>query len=406
MSVVHTDFGPGDLATAADPYGRLREERAKGPVLRSQNAWIVLGRIEAETVLRSPAARSGFIGELYRDLLPPGAARDEMAARLNFLDPPDHGRVRALVAKAFTPRRISELRPFIESTCRRLLDPLAERESVNLLAEFAHEVPALTISELLGVPPRDRARLTELSEEVAGLLSPGGLNPEGLERAVDAAEQMHAYLRGLIEQRRRQPSDDLISALLAAREGDTTLSEAEMLSLCATLYSAGHRTTRDLFTNGLTALLPEPRLIERILDGSLPAAHVTEEFLRFETPTHYAARMLAEPLDVGGTTIPPGEPIMLALAAANRDADVYSEADRFDPDRWATDPAPPPPLSFVFGLHFCLGASLARLELEVMLHTLLDRFPMVQMLDSPQRLRWHHSGLFRRLEELRVRPRP
>jgi len=404
VSVVHTDFGPGDLATAADPYARLREERRKGTVLRSENAWIVLGRNEAEAVLRSPTARSGFIGELYRSLLPDGAARSEMAARLNFLDPPDHGRVRGLVAKAFTPRRVAELRPFLERTCHRLLDALEGRDRIDLMADFAHEVPALAISELLGVPAEDRARLAHLSEEVAGLLSPGGLDDDGMRNAIDSAEQMHVYLRALLEQRRQQPGNDLVSALIAAREGDIVLSEAEMLSLCATLYSAGHRTTRDLFTNGVTALLPNAQLRNDFIHGVVPAAHVVEEFLRFETPTHYAARMLTEPLDVGGTTIPAGEPIMLALAAANRDPDVYPNADRFDPHRWSGDL--PPPLSFVFGLHFCLGASLARLELEVMLASVFDRFPEIEMLESSEQLRWRHTGLFRRLEGLDVRPQP
>jgi len=404
VSIVHTDFGPGDLAHASDPYALLRAERAKGPVLRSANTWIVLGRLEAEAVLRSPEARSGFMGEVYRELLPPGAARDEMSARINFLDPPDHGRVRGLVAKAFTPKRVGALRPFLLSLCNGLLERLDGRDTVDLIAEFAHEVPALTISQLLGVPAEDRDRLTGLSDQVAGLLSSGALDGDGRAAAVAAAEELHAYLRRLLEERRRRPQDDLLSALLAAREGDTVLTEQELLSLCATLYSAGHRTTRDLFTNGLSVLLPRDDLRRDLADGDLTFAMVTEEFLRFETPTHYVARMLAAPLQLGDTTIPAGEPIMLGLAAANRDAAVYSDADCFDPHRWQREPIPPPPLSFVLGLHFCLGASLARLEVETMLEALFGRFPDIRLVDAAGGLRWRHTGVFRGLQELPVVP--
>jgi cytochrome P450 len=384
----------------------LRSEREKGPVLRSEHSWVVLGRVEAEKILRAPTARSGFMADLYRELLPPGAARDEMGSRINFLDPPDHGRVRGLVAKAFTPRRVAELRPFLRRLCASLLERIDGRESVDLIEDYAHAVPALTISELLGVPPEQRDRLTALSDQVAGLLSSGALDGAGVKAALEAAEELHAYLRALLERRRREPADDLVSALLAAREGDVRLSEAELLSLCATLYSAGHRTTRDLFTNGLTALLPDAGLRNDIAAGRLSLADVTEEFLRYETPTHYVARMLTEPLELAGTTVAAGEPIMLGLAAANRDPDVYADADRFDPHRWASEPPPPPPLSFVFGLHFCLGASLARLEVEVMLEALLDRFPAIQMIQSADELRWRHTGVFRGLEELLVRPSP
>jgi cytochrome P450 len=137
---------------------------------------------------------------------------------------------------------------------------------------------------------------------------------------------------------------------------------------------------------------------------TLSLASVTEEFLRFETPTHFVARMLTAPLKLGETTLPAGEPIMLGLAAANRDPEVYAYGDRFDPHRWTGDPVPPPPLSFVFGLHFCLGASLARLEVEVMLETLLGHFPAIQLTQSPEQLRWRHSGVFRGLHELIVAP--
>ncbi len=351
-------------------------------------------------MLRSPTTRSGFIADLYRELLPPGAARDEMAHRVNFLDPPDHTRVRRLVAKAFTPRRVAELKPYVAALCEQLLRPLAGARDIDLIAAFAHQVPSLVISELLGVPIADRERLTILSDRVSELLGLRANLERGPGGALEAAESLHTYLRALIAERRRTPADDLLSALLAADEDSERLSEDELLSLAATLYSAGHRTTRDLFSNGLAALLPDRALVAEVRAGSIPTAAVIEEFLRFETPTHYVARMLTEPMEFDGITLPANEPIAIVLAAANRDPAAYPAPDRFDPRRWTRAPEPHPPLSFAFGAHFCVGASLARLEAGTMLETLFAVLPEITLVDTP--LPWRHTGLFRSLETLRV----
>lgn len=404
MTAPATDFGPGDLARAADPWALLASLRARGRVLRGPGSWIVTGHAEAMAILRSPAARSGFIGALYRELLPPGAAREEMGHRINFLDPPDHTRVRGLVARAFTPRRVERLRPFVRSLCRDLLAPLDGEGPVDLLSAYAHPVPAFVISELLGVPAEDRHRLTALSDRVSALLGLAGLDAATREDALAAAEELHAHLRALLAVRRRAPGDDLLSALLEVEQDRQRLSEGELLSLAATLYSAGHRTTRDLFANGVSVLLGEPALRDEAARGALPVDAVVEEFLRFETPTHYVARRLAEPLTVGGVTIPPGEPIAVLLAAGNRDPAAYADPDRFDPRRWLAAPPPPATLSFAFGPHFCLGASLARLEAGVMLETLLAERPAVARGEAP--LAWRHSGLFRGLRALPVRLGP
>lgn len=399
-AVLRTDFGPGALSAAADPYALLAQVRARGPVQRSDGSWLVLGHAEAEALLRSPATRSGFIADVYRRLLPAGAAREEMGHRINFLDPPDHTRVRRLVAKAFTPRRVRALGPFVARLAHERLAALPGDEPLDLIERFSHAVPSLVISELLGVPVRDRDRLTALADRISALLGLAGLDPARRDDAVDAAEELHAYLRELVAERRRAPADDLLSALIAVEEDAERLSESELLSLAATLYSAGHRTTRDLFSNGLAALLADRALVAEVLRGALPTAAVVEEFLRFETPTHYVARMLAEPMTLGGVAIPAGEPITVLLAAANRDPRAYPEPDRFHPRRWLASPPPPAVLSFAFGAHFCLGASLARLEIETMLTALLGARPGVALTGEP--LRWRHTGLFRGLEALPV----
>lgn len=399
------DFRLSDLRNSSDPYRLLEQARAVGgPVGRAGGVWLVLGHAEATSLLRSSSTSSGFVASMYRAMLPPGAAADEMSHRINFLDPPRHTRVRRVVSKAFTPRRVSGLRPFLERTCRESLEALLRTgDEVDIVSGYAHEIPSLTISELLGVPAEDRSELTALSQRVSNLL---GLRADmNVDQECAAAERLHAYLLAQIEERRRDPRDDLLGALLEAEDEGDRLTQVEVLSLAATLYSAGHRTTRDLFSNGLAALLQSERTLGAYLDGRLPTSAIVEEFLRFETPTFYVARMLNETMRFDEIAIPPGEPIFVVLAAANRDAAAYDRADRFFPERWTRDPAPPPSLSFAFGAHFCLGANLARLEAEVMLEVLLELCPDIALAKSGSArdgLAWLHSGLFRSLESLPV----
>ena len=401
MGAAKHEFQLGDLKDAEDPYGLFDAARSAGPVQRSGGSWLIFGHAEATALLRNSATRSGFIADGYLNRLPPGAAREEMGHRINFLDPPRHGRVRKLVGKVFTPRRTARLRPFVEGLARDLLDPITGDRSIDLIQAYAHEVPSLVISELLGVPVEYRDRLTTLSDHVSRLLGTGN-DADELARAISAAEEIHETLRGLLDARRHSPENDLLSALLSAEEDDDRLTESELLSLAATLYSAGHRTTRDLFSNGLAALLPHQDFLSATRDGSLPIAAVVEEFLRYETPTHMVARMLAEPMELAGQKISPGEPIAILLAAANRDSRSYANPERFDPWRWTSDPEPPAPLSFALGAHFCLGASLARMEVGIMLEVLIESFPEMRLADQP--LRWHHTGVFRGLDSLPVIP--
>jgi cytochrome P450 len=390
-------FDPVDLESADDPYPVLAEVRRSGPVCRlASGFWAVTGYEPAMEVLRHPRCGSSPIALRYLDGLPPGAARDEMSHRINFLDPPDHPRVRSLIAKAFTPRRIAQLRPWMTSTAARLLDELEGAQDVDLLRRFAHQLPSLVISELLGVPTRDRDRLTAWSDAVAPLLGVR-VDPDAKARAVAAAEEFHAYLGALLDERRRHPGEDLLTAMLTAEEDGQRLQHVELLSLAATLYSAGHRTTRDLFTNGMSVVLRDPARYGDIVAGRWAVPTVVEEFLRFETPTLFVARIPFEPITIGGVEIGAFEPLLVFLSAANRDPAVYDEPEAFRPGR-----SGPPALSFAFGPHFCLGASLARSEAEVMLAAVTQRWPDLMLaVDRP--LRWHLRGPFRGLDALVVR---
>ena len=376
-----------------DPYPVLAEVRRAGPVVRFTNGfWAVTGYDAAMEVFRQRAFASGPIAGRYVNALPPGAARDEMSHRINFLDPPDHPRVRGLVAKVFTPRRVADLMPWIAATAEHLLDDLDAPE-FDLLGRFAHQLPSLVISEMLGVPSADRDQLTAWSDAVAPLLGIA-MSDDDRERAIAAAENFHAYLSALLDERRRLPGDDLLSALLAAEENGERLQRVELLSLAATLYSAGHRTTRDLFSNGMSVLLSGDAF-PLVVDGHWTAAAVVSEFLRYETPTLFVVRIPIEPTTVSGAAMGAGEPVLIFLAAANRDPAVFEDPDAFRPGRDG-----PPALSFAYGAHYCLGASLARGEAETMLTALTRRLPALRLADRP--LRWHQRGPFRGLDELRV----
>lgn len=390
------DFDPTTLGRARDPYAQLAELRREGPVVRLANGfWAVTGYDAVLEVLRAHACASGPIAGRYLAALPDGAARDEMTHRLNFLDPPDHTRVRGLVAKAFTPRRVEGLLPWIEATATALADGIVAERPFDLLHVFAHQLPSLVISELLGVPAEDRDQLTAWADAVAPLLALE-VDEADRARALGASEAFHGYLGALLDARRRAPGDDLLSALLAAEEDGARLSRPELLSLGATLYSAGHRTTRDLFTNGMATLLTTPGLYADVVRGRFAPGDVVEEFLRYATPTLFVVRVPTTPVTLAGVEIPPFEPIIVYLAAANRDPAAFAAPNAFRPGRRERDPA-----SFAHGAHFCLGASLARAEARIMLQVATARWPTLA-LAADASLRWHQRGPFRGLDALPV----
>ena len=384
-----------DSLTPDDPYSPLAAARSSAPVMMTGSGFACALSYDAcDTALRHPSFTSGLIAERYRAALPPGPAQDELAHRINFLDPPDHPRVRGLVSRVFTPGRVRELRPWIEAECERLLDAVDVTAPFDLRACFAHQLPSYVISEMLGVPLADRDQLTAWTEAVTPLLGVQ-LDPVEKAAALEASAQFAAYAEVLIAERRADPRDDLLSALVAAEDGDERLSHPELLSLVVTLYSAGHRTTRDLFTNGLHALLSAGAYGEVAAEPALVPSAV-EEMLRLQTPTLFVARVTAEPVELAGVALPTWTPVLVFLAAANRDPARFSDPERFDVrrDEGAS-------LSFAFGAHHCLGASLARMEAQLMLEAVTRRWPDLALADgfAPQ---WWRSGPFRGLGSLTV----
>jgi cytochrome P450 len=304
------------------------------------------------------------------------------------VDPPDHTRLRNLVSKVFTPRMVELLRPRIESITAGLLDRLAGRSEVDLIAEFAYPLPVIVIAEMLGVPARDRAQFQEWSAVTVRGLDPF-VDEATREAVFDARDALIDYLRGIIDERRREPADDLITAMIAAREQGDFLSEGELIAMCNLLLVAGHETTVNLIGNGTLALLRNPDQLDRLRREPALARTAVEELLRYAPPVQWTGRVSLVELDLGGRRIGEHQSVVGILAAANRDPDVFEDPERLDIGR-----DPNPNLAFGRGIHFCLGAPLARLEAQIALPALLERSPDLRLAGEPvPRPTWNLRGL-------------
>ncbi|OAH09440.1 cytochrome P450 family protein [Streptomyces jeddahensis] len=367
--------GPIDLseygeAFTADPHVVYAELRERGPVHRvrlgppspaeGQEVWLVVGYEEARAALADPrlAKDMSKLGYVGLDV-------ERIGPHMLMSDPPEHSRLRRLVAREFTARRVEALRPRVQQITDELLDQMVPLGHADLVESLAFPLPMTVICELLGVPDIDRAAFRRMSNEVVA--------PTSGEAEYAAIVELAAYLDDLIEDKRcTAPGDDLLSALLrtTAEDGDR-LSREELRGMGYLLLVAGHETTVNLIANGVHALLTHPgqlaalRADMGLLDGAV------EEMLRYEGPVENATfRFAAEPLDIGGTFIAQGEAVLVGLASADRDGEKFPEPDRFDIRRAAGGH-----LAFGHGIHYCLGAPLARIEARVALRSLLDRCP-------------------------------
>jgi cytochrome P450 len=306
-------------------------------------------------------------------------------------DPPDHERLRRLVNKAFTARRIEQLRPRIEEISRDLLDAMAGEREVDLLDAFAFPLPITVICELLGMPVEARDDFRRWSN----LLLSGGVEAQ----VRDAERSMTKAMIELVAQKRAHPGDDMLSAVVQARDADDRLTEQEVTSMAFLLMVAGHETTVNLIGNGMLALLRHPDQLAALRADSSLLPGAIEEFLRYQGPlSHATLRFTLEPTEIGGVLVPEGEIVLVALGSANLDEDRFPDADRLDIRR---DPGGH--LAFGHGIHYCLGAPLARLEGEIAFTGLLNRFPAMELAVDPDDLRWRPGTIIRGLEKLPVR---
>jgi len=380
----------------SDPYSVHARLRAEHPVAQvimpgGTPAWLVTGYAQARAALTDPR-----LVKLPKGWRPPP---DSLLASLDLhmlnLDPPDHERLRKLVNKAFTARRVEELRPRIAAIAAGLLDDMSTRREVDLLASFAFPLPITVICELLGVPVADRDQFRAWSATIVT----DTVAPEVFQ---DHATAMTGYFRRLMAARRREPADDLLSALTSARDEGDRLSENELLSMAFLLLVAGHETTVNLIASGTLALLLNPGELGRLrADPSLLGGAV-EELLRYVNPVNNATfRFAGEPLEIDGVAIGAGEVVLVSLSGANRDPSRYADPDRLDLGRDSGGH-----VAFGHGIHYCLGAPLARLEAEIAFGALLDRFGEITLAVPPDELRWRPSTLIHGLETLPVRLRP
>jgi cytochrome P450 len=376
-------FNPLDPNFRIDPYSVYARLRAEAPIYRPPFGGVVLSRYaDCVAVLRDPRSSSDFRNsdEFKRFVEANGP---EQAAGLVgetrpflFLDPPDHTRLRGLVNKAFTPKTVEGLRQRIQEIVNDLLDAVATAGEMEVIEDFAHPLPVRVICEMLGVPVEDHETFKQWSRELARSLDPEDfLPPAVIERRQKAIESFTQYFAQLIEKRRQDPRDDLISALIAAEEAGDKLSEAELLATCILLLVAGHETTVNLIGNGTLALLRNLDQLALLRDDPLLARNAVEEVLRYDPPVQFTGRVATDDVQVEGVTIPKGQQAVILLASANRDPDVFEDPDTLDITR--TDNRH---LSFGGGHHYCVGAPLARLEGEIALGTLVQRFDGLHLL--------------------------
>jgi cytochrome P450 len=289
-------------------------------------------------------------------------------------DPPDHTRLRYLVRQAFTPRDVDKIRPCVQAIVDDLLDAVEATRHMDLVADLAYPLPIIVVSEVLGVPTSDRHQILKWDADMLGLQATGGAQTENARRAARSIVEIEEYFRQIVWQRRDRPQDDLISHMIAAQEAGDVLSNDEMINICVNFLLAGHETTRSLITNGVLTLLRQPdQFRDMRSDRSLLAAAV-EEILRYESPIQRAWRRITEDTKFGGETFQAGQLVLIMLGAANRDPAHFSEPERFDIRRQDNRH-----LAFGYGIHFCIGAPLARVEGTIAIEALLQRFPNLHL---------------------------
>jgi cytochrome P450 len=402
-------WGDWDTAVQNDPYPLFESMRERCPVHEvrladGHDAWLVLGHDAARAALKDSRLSKDMVAALDQDpdVVAEGLPGPDFAHHMLSVDPPDHTRLRRLVARAFAPTRIAALEPAIERIAEQLLDDLSAsgpESVVDLVHGYALPLPFEVISELLGVPVEDRA---DLHRAFRTLFQPwsGPPPPE----AVAASDEVVGHLRRLVASHRERPRDDLVGVLVTASQEEDGLTEKELLSSLFQLIVAGHDTTTSLIGNGIVDLLEHPdqlRLLQ--LDPArMPAA--VEELIRFSAPVPHATfRVTTEAVELDGVEIPAGKQVLVCLGGANHDPTVHDDPTALDIDR-----PPRPHLGFGHGIHFCLGAPLARLEGRIAFTALLTRFPDLRLAVDRRDLRWTHGDglVLRGLDELPVQLGP
>src|SRR4029450_2209698 len=392
MTSTEVEFNPFLPEFHANPYPFYHRLRAADPVHRTgMGLWVLTRYDDVVTVLRDPRfGREGFdqiLANVY----------GEGARSMLFRDPPDHTRLRGLVSQAFTPRMIERMRSHIQEIVDRLLDRVQNANAMDVILDLAYPLPVTVICEMLGVPTDAHSGIRQWSADLARSVDAIGMptDEDIVKRGRAAQQALLDYFRDLIRERRQAPRDDLLSLLIAAQEQGDKLTEGELLITCNLLFVAGHETTVNLIGNGLLALLNHPAALAKLRAGPTLPAGAGEELLRYDSPVQRTGRITDTDVEFDGRKIPKGSFVVTAIGAANRDPAHFPDPDRLDITRRDNRH-----IAFGFGIHFCLGAHIGRVEGQLALGALLERMPHLRLADAE--LQWRESSTLRGLKALPV----
>jgi cytochrome P450 len=397
---IHDNLSAPDVI--ADPYPYFRQLRAEDPVHWNPlwGGWILTRHDDVQASFQdrrlSADRMSPFMASLKkeeaRELQP---SYQIFSKWMVFTDPPQHTRLRMLVNKAFTLRRVESLRPRIQAIVDELLDRVIPAGRMELIHDFAYLLPVTVIAELLGVPARDHENIKKWSDEITLFIFGAIGVPDRRQRAQLAMLELASYLKAVIAERRQQPQDDLISALIAAQEQDDALTDDEIVSTCALVLFGGHETTTNLISSSVHALLKNPEQKQKLAENPSLISTAVEEFLRYDGPSKSMVRLALEDFELRGKQIKKGQRLLLIQSAANHDPERFANPDSLDITR-----QPNPHVAFGYGIHFCLGAPLARVETAITINTILQRLPKLRL--AADTLEWHPTIVSRALKALPV----
>lgn len=376
-----------DPGFVADPYPLLAELRAAGPLLwhEPSGRWLATTHASVSAVLRNRR-----LGRLWDDWEPTDQMEPFNALHRNQMmenEPPAHTRLRRVVASAFGRGHVERMAPRIDELASSMLDRFSAGETIDVLGAYAEPMPVYVIADLLGVPRDDHALLRDWSQGIVHMYEQG-VSDEVRTAAVEASTAFSDYVRDVVEQKRRMPDDGLVSHLVEASAHPGGLSDDELVASVVLLLNAGHEASVNVFGNGMHALLSHPEQQARVTSGQVSVATALEELIRYDAPLQLFERTATTDVEIAGRTVEAGQRVACLMGSANRDPEAFADADTFDVGR-----DPNPHVGFGMGLHFCLGAPLARLELEITIRRLLERFPDLSLTGSaPRRPTWVLRG--------------
>ena len=400
-SAVDDDYDllrPDVVASPYAMYDRLRDE---DPVHWSEiyGCWLLTRYADVALSLRDKRHSNARRVTQYIDRLDESVRKEIQPVRIytsvmvQFTDPPDHTRIRPLVSKAFTPRMVDEMRPRIQEIADHLLDAVQDVGRMDSISDFSYPLPMMVISEIVGIPSEERNQTKEWASDFVAFIGTGRAMPDETQRVRRSLEKITDYIHGIVAQRRKSPKEDLISALIAVEDQGDRLTEDELVGTCVSLMMAGHETTTNLIGNGILALLQNPDQMQALKSEPSLIGGTVEEVLRYDSPVLRDWSVAMEDHVVDGKRIREGQIIYQMLGAANRDPDQFD-----DPNRFIVDREPNRHVAFGSGVHFCLGAPLARLEGQIAIQTIFRRFPQMQLVDDTQD--WDANIVVRALRSL------